>query len=149
MPEMPTFPRDPIELAAYFREHGRDFLPGLMGIEVLDLAPRRSMLGLQIEQKHLALNGYLHAGTVVTLADTAAGYGTVASLPEGARGFTTLELKSNHIGTALSGRIVATSVLSHGGRTTQVWDTTVTSEADRRDIALVRCTQMILYPTGG
>ncbi|HSL26378.1 MAG TPA: PaaI family thioesterase, partial [Acidimicrobiia bacterium] len=149
MPELPAFPQDPVGLAAFFEEHGRDRLPGLLGIQVVELAPGRAMLRLQIERKHLASNGYLHAGTIVALADTAAGYGTVASLPPQATGFTTLELKSNHTGTALSGAIVAAAGLTHGGRTTQVWDVTVSSEATGKDMALFRCTQMILYPGGG
>ena len=30
---------------------------------------------LDVEQKHIAPNGYLHAGAVVGLADSACGYG--------------------------------------------------------------------------
>jgi uncharacterized protein (TIGR00369 family) len=101
---------------------------------------------LVVEEKHLASNGYLHAASVVALADTAAGYGCVANLPEGAIGFTTIELKSNHLGTLLQGGLVADGSLAHGGRTTQVWDVVVSAEDTDRKIALFRCTQMILYP---
>jgi uncharacterized protein (TIGR00369 family) len=55
-------------------------------------------------------------------------------------------LKSNHIGTALSGAIIAEATLAHGGRTTQVWDAEVMSDDTGKVIALFRCTQMILYP---
>jgi uncharacterized protein (TIGR00369 family) len=112
----------------------------------LELASGRSRLRLEVERHHLALNGYLHAGTVVTLADTACGYGAMASLPDGATGFTTIETKSNHLGTALSGGIVAEGTMRHGGRTTQVWDATVTSEESGKAIALFRCTQLVLWP---
>jgi len=94
----------------------------------------------------LAANGYLHAGSVVTLADTASGYGCIANLPEGAANFTTIELKSNHLGTARDGVITCTAKVAHKGRTTQVWDATVTDKTSGRTIALFRCTQMILYP---
>lgn len=143
---MPDFPREPEALAAFFRKHGEDCLPGLLGIDVVALDRGRSKLTLEIGQKHLASNGYLHAATVIALADTACGYGCVASLPAGASGFTTLELKSNHLGTALSGMITAEGNLVHGGRTTQVWDAEVSSAESGKMIALFRCTQLILYP---
>jgi 1,4-dihydroxy-2-naphthoyl-CoA hydrolase len=145
MPEMPDFPRVPEQLAAFFTKHGEDCLPGYLGIEVIELDRRRSKLSLEIKQQHLASNGYLHAGTIVALADTACGYGCVANLPEGASGFTTLELKSNHLGTALSGVITAEATMAHGGRTTQVWDAVVRSSDRGKPIALFRCTQLILY----
>ena len=147
MPEMPDFPRDPAQLTAFFTKHGRDCLPGLLGIDVIELDKARSKLALEVKHQHLASNGYLHAATIVALADTACGYGCVASLPEGASGFTTLELKSNHFGTALSGVITAEANLAHGGRTTQVWDAVVASVDSGKAIALFRCTQLILYPT--
>jgi len=93
----------------------------------------------------MAPNGYLHAGTIVTLADTCAGYGCILNLPPGATGFTTIELKSNHLGTAKEGTIVASAKPAHLGKTTQVWDTIVTHRDSGKTIALFRCTQMILY----
>lgn len=97
----------------------------------------------------MAPNGYLHAGAVVTLADTSAGYGCLASLPEGAIGFTTIELKSNHVGTARSGTIESVATAVHLGKTTQVWDAVVTHKESGKTIAHFRCTQMILYPKAG
>jgi uncharacterized protein (TIGR00369 family) len=93
----------------------------------------------------LAPNGFLHAGSVVTLADTACGCACIASLPEGAASFTTIELKSNHLGTARDGVIECVASAVHLGRTTQVWDAVVTEQGSGKTIALFRCTQMILY----
>jgi uncharacterized protein (TIGR00369 family) len=101
---------------------------------------------MTVEPRHLAPNGYLHAASVIALADTACGRGAFASRPEGATGFTTIELKANFLGTAQSGVVTADARLLHGGRMTQVWDATVTREGDARPIALFRCTQMMLYP---
>jgi 1,4-dihydroxy-2-naphthoyl-CoA hydrolase len=123
---------------------GKPFLPGLLGIEVLQAEPGRARLRMPVTQAHFAPNGYLHAGALVTLADTACGYGCVASLPENATGFTTIELKSNHLGTARDGYVEASATLFHGGRSTQVWDAQVC--AGDKTIVLFRCTQMILYP---
>jgi uncharacterized protein (TIGR00369 family) len=129
-----------------WRTFGDGYLPGLIGIEVGDVAPGRVTTRLAIRTEHLAPNGYLHAATVVAVADTSCGYGTVRSLPDGANGFTTVELKSNFLGTLLDGAIACEATLVHAGRTTQVWDATVTDEVTARVIALFRCTQLLLYP---
>jgi len=129
-----------------FNERGANTLPGYLGIEIQEIAENRVAARLPVRQQLLAPNGYLHAGSVVTLADTAAGYACMAHLPEGAHSFTTIELKSNHLGTARDGAIAAVATPAHLGRTTQVWDVTVTDEANGKTIALFRCTQMILYP---
>lgn len=141
----PVFPRDMAELTGWFGEFGATRLPGLLGIEVVDLQPRSCALRLEIAEKHLASNGFLHAATVVALADTAAGYGCVASLPDGATGFTTVELKSNHTASVTSGGLIARASMEHGGRTIQVWDAIVTSEENDRKVGLFRNTQLILY----
>ena len=99
---------------------------------------------MPVRPELLAPNGYLHAASVIALADTMAGYGTVANLPEGAKTFTTIELKSNFLGTARDGIIACLATPVHLGRLTQVWDANVTDQAGRK-IALFRCTQMILY----
>jgi 1,4-dihydroxy-2-naphthoyl-CoA hydrolase len=121
------------------------YLPGLFGIEFLTLEPRRLTSQLAIRPELLAPNGYLHAAAVIALADTTCGYGTFTDLPTGAQNFTTIELKSNFLGTAREGIISCTARRVHGGRTTQVWDAEVKDEMGKT-IALFRCTQLILYP---
>ena len=124
-------------------------LPGLVGIKVATVEAGRLTSHLPVRGELLAPNGYLHAATVVALADTSCGYGTMASLPEGANGFTTVELKSNFFGTVLEGAIECEAWLVHGGRRTQVWDARVIDRATQKVIALFRCTQLILYPHKG
>jgi uncharacterized protein (TIGR00369 family) len=126
---------------------GRDYLPGFLGLEFQDVSNGRVTSRLVLRKEHMAPNGYLHAATVVALADTSCGYGTFASLPDGARGFTTIELKTNFLGTAREGTIACDAALMHAGRTTQVWDAKVTDAATSRVIALFRCTQLLLYTT--
>ena len=125
-------------------ERGAGTLPGLIGIEVVGVEEGRLASRLELREELMAPNGYLHAATVVALADTSCGYGTFVSLPGGAEGFTTIELKSNFLGTRRAGAIECEARLVHGGRTTQVWDATVTGGG--KSLALFRCTQMILYP---
>jgi uncharacterized protein (TIGR00369 family) len=146
MPEIPPFPMDRAELSAALEQLGAPRLPGLLGIELLDLGDGSSKMRMDVAERHLASNGYLHAASVVALADTTAGYGCVANLPEGAIGFTTIELKSNHLGTLLEGALVSDGALAHGGRSTQVWDVVVSAEETGKKVALFRCTQMVLYP---
>jgi 1,4-dihydroxy-2-naphthoyl-CoA hydrolase len=138
-----------MQTTADFQRFGAAFLPGHLGIEIGEVSALRVRASLVVKQALLAPNGFLHAGTVVTLADTCAGYGCVAALPDGASGFTTIELKSNHLGTARDGVIECIATPSHLGRTTQVWDATVTHRESGKTIALFRCTQMVLYPKAG
>ncbi len=120
-------------------------LPHHMGIIITRLSESEIVGELTVHETLMAPNGFLHAGTVVTLADTCSGYGCRASLPPDATGFTTIELKSNHLGTARDGVIVASAKPAHRGKSTQVWDAVVTHRETGRTIALFRCTQMILY----
>ena len=120
-------------------------LPGHLGIVVTHADGSEVAAEIAVTETHMAPNGYLHAGTVITLADTCAGYGCILNLPPGATGFTTVELKSNHLGTAKEGTIVGSAKPVHLGKTAQVWDTVVIHKETGKTIALFRCTQMILY----
>ena len=126
------------------RSKGR--LPELVGFRVTRLEEGRLDAELDIRPELLAPNGYLHAATVVALADTACGYGCLYHLPDKMAGFTTVELKSNFLGTALEGTIATIARPAHLGGTTQVWDAVVRRKADDRTIALFRCTQILLPP---
>lgn len=130
----------------YFNQFGKGTLPDHLGIVITAVKEGEIVAEFAVNGYHLAPNGFLHAGSVVTLADTACGYACFSHLPEGAQNFTTIELKSNHLGTAREGTVVATATAVHLGRTTQVWDATVINKDTGKTIALFRCTQMILYP---
>ena len=127
-----------------FHERQVGSLPDRYGLRVTALAEGRLDAQLTLQPWMLAPNGYLHAASVVLLADTCAGYATLAHLPNGAKNFTTIELKSNFLGTAKEGVIRTECTAEHLGRTTQVWSASVFNEAGRK-LALFRCTQMILW----
>lgn len=131
----------------YFNTNVAEKLPGLLGLKVTKVSHGSMVLELEVERKHLAINGYLHAGTIVTLADTAAGNGCMANLPDRATGFTTIELKCNLIGTVRSGKLVCSSKCLHAGRTTQVWESRVMEANTQRLLAAFTCTQLVLYPS--
>ncbi|MEF8686829.1 UNVERIFIED_CONTAM: PaaI family thioesterase [Comamonas sp. A-3] len=125
-------------------ERQRGTLPDTFGARPLELAEGRMTMELTIAPWMMAPNGFLHAATQVMLAATCAGYATLAHLPEGAKGFTTLELKSNFLGTAKQGILHVEAVAEHLGRTTQVWSATLFDDKGRR-LSLFRCSQIVLW----
>ncbi len=131
--------------AAYFNQASQGLFPGLVGVEFLAVDRERVDCCMVIRPDHLAINGFLHGATVVTLADTATGCGTIALLPEGAKGHATVELKCNFLSTARDGKLLCHAVPIHLGRSTQVWDARVFHEETERNLGLFRCTQMILW----
>lgn len=133
----------------YFNTLGAENLPGYLGIVITHVSESEVRAELPVRKALMAPNGFLHAGTVVTLADTSAGYGCVANLPQGAVGFTTIELKSNHLGTTRDGTIECTAKAAHLGKTTQVWDVVVTHRESGKTMALFRCTQLVIYAKQG
>ena len=128
-----------------FKERGKGKLPAYLGIVFTQSEKSALCAELELKDIHMAPNGFLHAGSVVTLADTTCGYGCFANLPDGATSFTTIELKCNHLGTAREGTIVSRATPAHLGKTTQVWDAVVTHKETGRTIALFRCTQVVIY----
>jgi 1,4-dihydroxy-2-naphthoyl-CoA hydrolase len=129
----------------YFNRFGQGHLPGHLGVEIVTVSPKTVESRMVVRPEVMAPNGFLHAASVIALADTSCGYGCLATLPEGAKGFTTIELKANFLGTAREGAIACRATPVHLGRSTQVWDAVVTNEASGARIALFRCTQMVLW----
>jgi 1,4-dihydroxy-2-naphthoyl-CoA hydrolase len=129
-----------------FNQRGAKNLPGHLGINITVSSDTEVRAELEVKECLMAPNGFLHAGSVVTLADTCTGYGCVNALPQGAVGFTTIELKSNFLGTAREGMVDCVATPAHLGKNTQVWDAVVTNRATGKTMALFRATQMILYP---
>jgi 1,4-dihydroxy-2-naphthoyl-CoA hydrolase len=132
-----------------FNQRGATCLPGHLGIEITHVERNEVRASMHVQDHAMAPNGFLHAGALVTLADTCAGYGCVLNLPDGATGFTTVELKSNHLGTARGGHVLCSASPMHVGTTTQVWDAVVRHAQTLKVLALFRCTQMVLYAKPG
>lgn len=129
-----------------WNDRGKNKFPGFIGMEILSMSHGYVKCELKVREELLAPNGYLHAGSVVTLADTACGYGCMNSKPPEAKLFTTIELKSNFMGTVKPpATITCEARLVHGGKTTQVWDAEVKDLAKNKLIAIFRCTQLIIY----
>ena len=123
-------------------------LTGLLGCELLALAPGRAAGRLELRDELMVKPGApLHGGTVAAFADTCAGWGCLATLPDGVTGFATGAMALTLVGTALApGALTCEATRLHGGRTTQVWDAVVAREADGRPVAHFRATQHLLRP---
>lgn len=134
----------PIPTLDELNRRGEGRLPGLIGVRFTYVERGLIRSELTLRDELLAPNGFLHAASVVALADTSCGYGTRLLLPDEATGFTTIELKSNHLGTAREGTVTCEARSVHAGRTTQVWDAEVRGPGGKV-MALFRCTQAVLY----
>lgn len=130
----------------YYNSLAKGTFTGHLGIVFTKMQEGEIVAEMDAAPHLLAPNGFLHAGSLVTLADYAAGLGCISHLPEGASGFTTMELKTNHLSTTRSGRVECVATPAHRGRTTQVWDAVITQKETGKTMVLFRCTQMILYP---
>jgi uncharacterized protein (TIGR00369 family) len=122
----------------------QDRLPGLIGMVVTHVEPGLLRASMKVTPALVAPIGFLFAPSIVTLADTLCAYGTIP--PPGAIGFTTAELKCNFMSTLREGTVLCEARLLHGGRTTQVWDATITAAETGKLMAAFRCTQIILWP---
>ena len=131
-----------------FNTQWQAHLPGHLGIVVTHVAPGELHAEMAVVPAVASPDGHLHAGSVVALAVHAAGCGCVADLPPDASGFTTLELKANHLGSPRDGHVRCVARRVHGGRSTQVWDVEVTHAETGKPVALFRCTQMLLATRG-
>ena len=118
----------------------------LLGIEVRGEEGEDQTARLTVRYDLIAGTGYLWAPVVMTVADALCAFGVSRHWPEGATSFTTVEAKANFLGSAKEGEVVVgRAVPLHLGRTTQVWDATVTNETTGRPMAAYRCTQLLLY----
>ncbi|WP_293960348.1 PaaI family thioesterase [uncultured Fusobacterium sp.] len=124
---------------------GKGGLSDFLGVEILSIEEGKMTSRLSIKPHHIAPNGFLHAATIIALADTTCGYASFSHLPEGAESLCTIELKSNYLGTVREGGIFCVATAMHLGRNTQVWDAKVSDEKTGKVIALFRCTQMNLF----
>lgn len=120
--------------------------PSFIGMVFTSADPAAIRAECPVRPEFMGPSGFLHGGLVASVADTCAGFACTVNLPPGAMGFTTVELKTNFLGTARDGTIEGVATAVHLGRSTHVWDVTVTHRESGKTIAAFRCTQLILYP---
>ncbi len=116
----------------------------LLQIEIVEASKEGVHGKVKVRPEMCTAGHILHGGAIMSFADTLGAFGAMHVLPEGAGGTTTLESKTNFLGSAKEGETVlghCTPV--HVGRRTSVWQTKITTEAGR-NVALVTQTQMVL-----
>ena len=116
----------------------------LLGIEFISAEPGGVMARMLVKPEFCTLGGVAHGGTIMSFADSLAGAAAFINLPDGAKGTTTLESKTNFIAAAPAGStLVGHCTLVHRGRRTSVWQTRVAIDGAKL-VALVTQTQMTL-----
>ena len=126
-----------------FQKHMAPLFPGLMGIKILEASKDKIVASMRVRPDLCTAGGLCHGGAYMALADTLGAIGTVVNLPPNTR-TTTIESKTNFLGAAaVDTEVTAESVPLHRGRTTQVWQTTIKSQAGKL-CAVVMQTQMVL-----
>lgn len=129
----------------YFNNLSKGHFPELLGIKITHVEEGKMSAEMPVKKAFFAPNGFLHAGSIVTFADTIAGYASIAHLPKNGKSFTTLELKSNFIKAIREGKLTCECIAEHLGRTTHVWRVIVSDAKSEKKIAVFSCTQLILY----
>jgi 1,4-dihydroxy-2-naphthoyl-CoA hydrolase len=115
----------------------------LMGVDIVERGKDRVVGRLTVRDDLCTSGGILHGGAYMAFADSLGAIGAVLNLREGT-GTTTLESKTNFLGSARVGRtITGEATPLHVGRRSSVWQTRVASEEGRL-LALVTQTQMTL-----
>ena len=132
-----------MSIAADIQRRFQPVFPGLMGIELEEATPEKITATMLVRPDLCTIGGVCHGGAFMAFADTLGAIGTVVNLPPKTR-TTTIESKTNFMGAApVNTRITGESVPLHRGKSTQVWQTTIRSEAGKL-CAIVTQTQMVL-----
>jgi 1,4-dihydroxy-2-naphthoyl-CoA hydrolase len=117
--------------------------PGLMGVRLIEVTPERVVAEMSVRPDLCTSGGILHGGAYMAFADAIGAVGTVVNLPAG-RMTTTTDSSTKFIAGAKAGSVVrGESVALHRGRTTMVWQTSITNEAGKL-CAVVTQTQLVL-----
>ena len=136
----------PDDRVASLNEFFRPKVPGMFGCEITNVSPEGAEGRLTVTEPLIAGTGFVFAPVVIGIADFLCAAAMGPHLPEGAS-FTTLEVKTNFVSSAREGDVVTAEAHPvHLGRTTQVWDATVTNATTGRLMALFRNTQLVLLP---
>lgn len=116
----------------------------LMGVNATTVSPEAVEGEITVRDDLCTTGGIMHGGAIMAFADALGALGAFASIPEGAKGTTTIESKTNFLGAAPVGSLVkGRSVPLKTGRRMSVWQTTIET-ADGKAVAVVIQTQLVL-----
>lgn len=114
-----------------------------LGLTILSATPDRIEAEMVVTGSLVNRNGTLHGGALMAMADHLGGTGAFMNIrPD--QGTVTIESKTNFLRTVAEGDTVrAVSLPLHRGRTTMIWQTTLT-RGDGKPAGMVTQTQMVL-----
>jgi 1,4-dihydroxy-2-naphthoyl-CoA hydrolase len=116
----------------------------MLGVDIEEASKEKIRGRLVVREDLCTSGGILHGGAIMSFADSLGAIGAFMTLPEGAKGTTTIESKTNFLGAAPLGKtIIGETTPIKTGRTLSVWQTRITLEGGR-DVALVTQTQLVL-----
>ena len=121
----------------------RQGLMRTLGASIEHVAPGTVTIAMRPHDAISQQHGFIHAGAVSAIADSAAGYAALSLSPDGT-GVLTTEFKINFLAPAAGDRIVARGRVVKGGRTLTVAQSEVFAERDGGEklIALLTATIM-------
>ena len=114
-----------------------------MGARVADISWGRMTVEMPFNPEFTQQDGFLHAGIVTTLVDTAAGFAAYTTMPEGKR-VLAVEFKMNFMRPAVGQMFVADATVIKPGRQLTVVTGTVyaINNGEKKEIALNQCTMI-------
>ena len=116
----------------------------MLGVDIEEATKEKIRGRLVVRDDLCTTGGILHGGAIMSFAESLGAIGAFMTLPEGAKGTTTIESKTNFLGAAPLGKtIIGETTPIKTGRTLSVWQTRITLEGGR-DVALVTQTQLVL-----
>ncbi len=114
----------------------------VLGIRLRRLSQKRIDAEMRVTPDHINRSGRVNGGVLMAFADIIGAMGTLANLPQDCR-TTTLESKTNFFAAGEGDTLAATTVPLHIGRSTMVWQTTI-SNLDGTRVAIVTQTQIVI-----
>ena len=116
-----------------------------LGATIVDIRPGAVDVAMSPSAAILQQHGFVHAGAVSAIADTAAGYAALSLMPPGA-GVLTTEFKINLLAPGAGERLIARGRVVKAGRTLTLAQSEVFAQAagTERLVALLTATLMTI-----
>lgn len=138
-----TTPPEESALPDWVQAVARHGLPGVLGIELIELTGARVVATMPVDDRTRQPYGLLHGGASIALAETVASLGATASIDRAHFAAVGQEINGNHLRPKVDGIVRATAVPVHVGRSTQVWSIEIRDEQERL-VCISRCTMAII-----
>lgn len=140
---MPTVPQDPGFETRVRRSFARQRAMETIGARLARVAPGEVDVELAFRDDLTQQNGFLHAGIVSTVMDSACGYAAFTLMPADA-GVLSIEFKVNLLAPARGERIIARGRVVRAGRTISVTtaDAFAVQDGAERHVATMTATMM-------